>query len=135
LIVIAPTGLNGPRHGEIPQPAIALGQHDTAAAHAHCLGVALEDGCAGAARRKLQARLLDSQQCARAETHQVLSVGQLHRLIEIIDTPDEAALRVAPGTEVLDVQIADREHLRRIRELGAFSGPKLCPAVERRTQE
>ncbi len=55
--------------------------------------------------------------------------------VEIVDAPDEAAFGVAPGAEVLDVEIADAEDGWSFRELGTDFRPVLQPAVKRGAEE
>ena len=57
------------------------------------------------------------------------------RFVEIVDAPDHAAFGVAPGAEILDMQIADREELRRIGELRTGLAIKRHPAIESPAQE
>ena len=48
------------------------------------------------------------------ETDQIERVGHPGCFIEIIDAPDQAAVGVAPGSEIFQMQVADREHLWRV---------------------
>src|SRR5437868_4676301 len=72
---------------------------------------------------------------ARSQPDQIDSIRERVRLIEIIDTPYEAAFDVAPGTEVLDVKVADGENLGRLHALSAHLRPELHPAIESGSQE
>ncbi len=56
-------------------------------------------------------------------------------LVEIIGAPDEASLRIVPEPEILDVCVADREHVRCLREIGTQKRRRLRPAPARRAQE
>jgi len=97
--------------------------------------IALEDRVRRALGVDRERVLADREVGAGGETHEVVRVRQGMRLVEVVDAPGEPALAVAPGAEVLDVEIADREDARRLRELGAGLRPDAAPAVERRTQE
>jgi hypothetical protein len=46
-------------------------------------------------------------------------------LIEVVDTPDKATLGVAPGAEVLHMEVADREYRRRRGLVRLDAGPDL----------
>ena len=59
-----------------------------------------------------------------------MSIRQFVDFVEIVDAPDQAALDVAPGAEVLDVQISHRQHPRGAIFGGADLGPALHPAIE-----
>ncbi len=66
---------------------------------------------------------------AHRQASQVQGERQLGGLVQIVDTPDKPPVRVAPGSEVLDVQIA---HGKNRQPAGhAFGGlrPNLGPAV------
>src|SRR5580765_1538546 len=121
--------------GKIAQPAVALGEHRRAATLAQRLRVALQDGLTGAAAGECQSRFLDRHQGARAEAHQVLRIRQRRGFVEIVHTPDQASLGVAPGGEVLPVQGADAQRAGCRGRLAADLWPQLRPAVEGGAQE
>ncbi len=83
----------------------------------------------------LQARFANGDVRAGGQAHQIDGVGQLVHFVEIVDAPYQTALDVAPGAEVLHVQISDREHPRSARFIRADLGPELHPAVEGGAQE
>ena len=64
-----------------------------------------------------------------------MRVRQLARFVEIVNAPDQASLGVAPGAEVLDVQIADGQTARPIGDGPAEHRPALNPPVEGGAQE
>lgn len=66
---------------------------------------------------------------ADGKADQVDGIGHGPGFVEIVDTPDEAALDVAPGAEVFYVEIADGEDLRSVGEIGTDLRPDLRPAV------
>jgi hypothetical protein len=55
--------------------------------------------------------------------------------VEIVDAPDQAALDVAPGAKILDMQVAYGQHARSFGEFGTDLGPYLRPAVVGGPQE
>ena len=78
---------------------------------------------------------LDGQIGAGKEANQVNGVGGGPGFVEIVDAPDEAAFEVAPGAEILDVQITDGEDLGSAGEFGADDRPPLGPAVKGGAEE
>jgi hypothetical protein len=53
--------------------------------------------------------VFDRQPGASCQTHEMDGLGQQGGFIKIVDAPDEAAFGVAPGSEVLDVKLRERE--------------------------
>jgi len=49
--------------------------------------------------------------------------------VEIIDSPDQAALDVSPCTEIFHVKVTDCQNMRSLSEIGADLWPYLCPAI------
>ena len=86
----------------------------------------------------LGATILDRvavQHRAGAEPHEVECIGHLGRLVEVVDAPDQAAFHVTPGAVILQMDIADREHPRRIGKLRAYVENRFGPAPIGRAQE
>jgi len=58
---------------------------------------------------------------------QIEHIGHHGGFIEVVDAPDQTPVRIAPGPEILQVQITDRKQLWRIHQLRTpvadFSGP------------
>src|SRR5262249_29154706 len=61
--------------------------------------------------------------------------GHACRLVEVVDAPHQAPVRVAPGAEVLNMNVPDREHARTRPKLGADLKHGLGPAPVRGAQE
>src|ERR1700680_2222686 len=55
--------------------------------------------------------------------------------VEVVDAPDQASFHVAPRAEIFNMQIADRQYLGSIGEIGTDFRPDLGPTVESRSQE
>src|ERR1700733_10185411 len=72
---------------------------------------------------------------ADGEANEIVRVGHRINFVKIIDTPNQSAFEVAPRPEILDVQIADGQHARRLGLIGADFLPKLHPAVKRGAEE
>src|SRR5262249_57954937 len=54
---------------------------------------------------------------------------------KIVDAPNDSALRVTPGTEVFDMEVADREHVRPLRGVTALLAPDLRPTIKGASKE
>jgi len=65
----------------------------------------------------------DRQRGARREPDQVDGVREQVDLVEIVDAPAEPTVVIAPGAEVLDVKVADRDRLRRAPASSGSSTP------------
>ena len=72
---------------------------------------------------------------AGRETRYIERVDGGPGFVEVVDSPNEPALFIAPGAEVLDVQVADSENRGSFGQLGANFRPELEPAVKRRAKE
>src|SRR5262245_18518019 len=72
---------------------------------------------------------------ARGQAHEVVRVRQFVRLVEVVDSPTQPAIGVAPGAKVLDVEIAHGQHARRVRILRTSLRPESRPAVIRAAKE
>ena len=72
---------------------------------------------------------------AYGQADQIVGIGHGVSFVEVVDAPDQASLHVAPGAEIFNVQIADRQHLRSIGEIGTDLRPDLRPAVESGSQK
>ena len=90
------------------------------------MGVALEDGCAHLRRAGPPAGIC--QQSARRQPEKVQHIGHLGRLIEVVDAPDQTAIGVAPGAEILQMDIADGENGGRVRQIRTDLEDRLGPA-------
>ena len=114
---------------------MVLGKNQRPASLRQALDVALEDGPAGLLGLYLQMPDGDRQVRAGRQAHQIDRVGKPVCFVEIVDAPDQAAFDVAPGAEILDVEVAHGEHLRRAGDIRADFRPQLHPAVEGGAQE
>ena len=88
-------------------------------------GVAVEDGRAHLRRSASPARTC--QQGARRQPDEVQRIGHLRRLVEVVDAPDQAAVGVAPGAEVLEMDIADGEDGSCVRQVRTDLQDRLGP--------
>src|SRR5258706_1726331 len=75
------------------------------------------------------------QQRARRQPQEIEHERHLGGLVEIVDAPHQPALGVAPGAEILQVDVADREHGGRIGQLGTAREHRLRQAQVDRAQE
>ena len=60
--------------------------------------------------------------CAAASRTRSFVYGIGLGFVKVVDAPDQPLLRIPPGAEVLNVQIADAEHRRGGGQLGQTSG-------------
>src|ERR1019366_1954778 len=65
-----------------------------------------------------------------AQSHQIIGIRQRVSFIEIVDAPGQAAKSVPPCAEACYVQIANRQHGRRLVQLRANFRKQLCPPVK-----
>ena len=66
---------------------------------------------------------------------EINGVGGGPCLIKIVYTPDQAAFEVAPGSEIVDVQIPDGQDPRGAREFRANKRPPLGQPIKRRAEK
>ena len=76
-----------------------------------------------------------SEHGARDQPHEIDGIGHAGDFIEIVDAPDQPAFGVAPRAEILDMQIADREHARGLGKVRHGLLPQRSPAIEGAPQE
>ena len=121
--------------GQQAQPPVVFGENEWAAALCQAIAIALLDGfaCFLACQRKVL--FLDGQICAGQQPNQVRGIRRGPRFVEIVHAPDQPAFQVAPGAEILDVQIAHGQDLRRAGKFRADHRPPLRPAVKRGAQK
>ena len=72
---------------------------------------------------------------ACGEPHKIEGVRHVGRFIKIIHAPYEAALRIAPCTEILGMDVADAQHAWGIFEFRTDRFDALCPAEVGRAKE
>ena len=78
----------------------------------------------------LQLLGIDGEMRAGGQAHQIDGVGHAADFVEVVHAPDEPAFDVAPGAEILHVQIAHREQLGSIGAFRADLRIQLRPAIE-----
>ena len=115
--------------GDGAQPRMMLAQNERKSFGLEAGLIALENCTADIFALQREFAAIDGKVGADGEADQIDRVRHGPCFVEIVDAPDEAALDVAPGAEVLDVQIADGENFRGLGELGTNLRPKLRPAV------
>src|SRR5262245_52926554 len=113
------------------QPVMSPGQDERLPAGMHACNITLQDGRAAllrTARKSCKPR-------AGSEADQVARERQRKRFVKIVDAPNDSALRVTPGTEVFDMEVADREHVRPLRGVTALLAPDLRPTIKGASKE
>jgi hypothetical protein len=99
------------------------------------IAISVQDGIASVLEPDGKAVGIDDDLQTCGQTDDVVSVGQGVRLIEVVDTPIEAALSILPGFKAINMQIRYRENLRRVTQLSTDRQSQLSPPVERTPQE
>ena len=115
---------------QVTQPTVLRRQHKRQSAFFQCFPVACQDRIANVCHITRQAVLAHSQGSAGRKPHQIIRAGHWAGFIKVINSPNQAALAIAPGPEVFDMKIAHSEHQRRVRQLRTDLGPQLHPAVK-----
>lgn len=124
-------GLVQARGGHEPQRGVVFGQNKRPPAGLQSRAIPLEDRFDALLDIAVQV----GQHRARGQADQVVGVREPPDLVEIVDAPDEAAVPIPPGPEILHVQIAHGEGLGRAGLVLAHPRPDLRPAVVRCAQE
>src|ERR1035441_2167622 len=97
--------------------------------------ISIQDGIASVLELDGKAAGIDDDLQTCGQTDEVVWVGQGVRLIEIVDTPTEAALCIPPGSKTIDMKIPYRKNLRCVTQLCTDRRPELSPPVEGTPQE
>src|ERR1039458_9590686 len=93
--------------------------------------ISLENGTATFFESDSQLFRVDNNLYAGRQTHQIICIRQRIRFVEIIDTPGEPPLRVAPGSKTAYMEISYCQYFGEIGRTGAYVRPKLSPPVKR----
>src|ERR1039458_4770550 len=73
---------------------------------------------------------VDNNLYAGRQAHQIICIRQRIRFVEIIDTPGQPTLRVAPGSKTADMEISYCQYFGSITQAGAYVRPELSPPVK-----
>ena len=69
------------------------------------------------------------QVSAHRQADEIVGVRHGMSFVEVVDAPDQTSFDVAPGAEILYVQVAHRQHVRPLGKIGTHLRPDLRPAV------
>ena len=105
-------------------------EHKRKAAIFHDALVSLDDCLGGVFGLHGEMLGASGEQRAGCQAHQIHSVGVDEGFIEIVDSPDKAAVGVLPSAEVFHVEIAHGQETGNAVQIGADLGPNLHPAIE-----
>src|SRR5450755_1592554 len=97
--------------------------------------ISLQNGTATFFESDSQLFRLDNNFYAGRQAHQIISIRQRIRFVEIIDTPGQPTLRVAPGSKTADMEISYCQYFGGITQVDAYFRPKLSPPVKRPTEK
>src|ERR1017187_5443211 len=92
--------------------------------------IPLQNGTATFFESDCQVFRVDNNFYAGRQAHQVICIRQRIRFVEIIDTPGQPTLRVAPGSKTADMEISYCQYSWSIAQAGAYVRPKLSPPVK-----
>src|ERR1700686_5363832 len=96
-----------------------------------CFLISLQNGTATFFESDCQLFRVDHNFYAGGQAHQIICIRQRIRFVEIIDTPAQPTLRVAPGSKTADMEISYCQYFGGITQAGAYVRPKLSPPVKR----
>jgi len=97
--------------------------------------ISLQNGTATFFESDCQLFPVDNNLYAGRQAHQIIFIRQRIRFVEIISTPAQATLRVAPGSKTVDMEISYCQYFGGITQAGAYVRPKLSPPVKRPTEK
>src|SRR5664280_5212 len=105
-------------------------QNDGAASLLEGLAITFQDCVTSLLGRHAETAGVYNDLHAGGQAHEIVRVGQWVGLVEIIDTPAEAAFRISPSSKTIHMQVADGQNLRCATQFGTKCRPKLSPAVK-----
>src|SRR5215467_15057832 len=97
---------------DLAQPLLLLAEHERHATCFHCTAISLDDRTANVLLLQWNMARFHREVRAYREADQIVGVGSRMSLVEVVHAPDQPAFGVAPGSEILHVQIADCQHAR-----------------------
>jgi hypothetical protein len=109
---------------------MALLEHERLAAGLERCGIALKHSCRGGTVVDDEPVLALGEDSTRDQSDEIDGVGHAGDFIEIVDAPDQPAFGVPPCAEILDMQIANREHARGLGKVRHSLLPQCRPAIE-----
>ena len=110
-------------------------KHERAAAGLQPFPVAFQHRRSDLTGGQRQVAGLNRQPGADPQPHQIEGVRQRPGLVKVVDAPHQPPGRVPPGSEILEVNIADGRHRQTFRKRSGDAGPALHVAVEGAAQE
>src|ERR1017187_624765 len=93
--------------------------------------ISLQNGTATFFESDSQLFRVDNNPYAGRQAHQIICIRQRIRFVEIIDTPGQPTLAVAPSPKTADMEISYCQYFGCITQVGAYFRPKLSPSVKR----
>src|SRR6202521_3088386 len=112
-----------------------LGKNKWTTSNFQRLLIPLQNGTATFFESDCQVFRVDNNLYAGRQAHQIICIRQRIRFVEIINTPAQATLRVAPGSKTADMEISCCQYFGGITQAGAYVRPKLSPPVKRPTEK
>ena len=121
--------------GELAKPSMPLTEHEGFTACFERRGVTCNDRLHDVVVPRRRIERLKREGCARREAHQVHGVRHRCRFIEVVEAPDEATFGIAPRAKIFHVDVAHRQHPRRVVKVGAEGRETLGEAKKGRPHE
>jgi hypothetical protein len=104
---------------DFPQPLMFLFQYKGLSAITEAGTVSVQNDLGNISQADLDFPFRGIKDRTDAQSHQIIGIRQGASFIEIVDAPGQAAKSVPPRAEACDVQIANRQHGRRLVQLRA----------------
>src|ERR1700686_1137182 len=108
-----------------------LSQNKWATSGFQHLLISLQNGTATFFKPDCQVFRVDNNLYAGRQAHQIICIRQRIRFVEIIDTPGQPTLSVAPSPKTADRDISYCQYFGGVTQAGAYFRPKLSPPVKR----
>src|SRR5487761_208412 len=93
--------------------------------------ISLQNGTATFFKSDCQLFRVDNNPYAGRQAHQIICIRQRIRFVEIIDTPEQPTLSIAPSPKTAYMEISYCQYFGGITQADAYFRPKLSPPVKR----
>src|SRR6202049_451381 len=108
-----------------------LSKHKWATSGFERLLLSLQNGTATFFKSDCQLFRVNNNPYAGRKAHQIICIRQRIRFVEIIDTPGQPTLSIAPSPKTADMEISYCQYFGGITQAGTYFRPELSPPVKR----